>query len=37
MDKSDKAAEVMFDSIQEYKSLFSKASEDYTFLVNHMN
>ncbi|MAO65662.1 MAG: hypothetical protein CL666_11750 [Balneola sp.] len=36
MDKTDKAAEVMFDSIEEYKNLFSKASEDYKFLVNQI-
>ena len=37
MDKTDKAAEIMFDSIEEYKSLFSKASEDFKFLVNQMS
>ena len=37
MDETDKAAEVVFDSIDEYKSLFSKVSEDYKFLVNQMN
>jgi hypothetical protein len=37
MDQTDKAAESMFDSIEEYKSLFSKASEDYKFLVNQIS
>jgi uncharacterized phage-associated protein len=37
MDKSDKAAEIVFESIEEYKSLFSKASEDYRLLVNQIS
>lgn len=37
MDKTDKAAEIMFDSIEEYKSLYSKALDDCKILLNQMN
>jgi uncharacterized phage-associated protein len=37
MDKSDKAAEITFDSIEEYKNLFSKVSKEYKSLVNQIS
>ena len=37
MDKTDKAAEIIFDSIDDYKELFSKASKDYKDFVNQMS